>query len=234
MSTKVFSPLRFAGIVAVVATSLALSVDRLAAQSRPASTNGSQSNVIEPYNGPPIYLDEAEVIAEPTIVRREMVPPEKYPDGTVRVERQVAYFSDNHIGGGRHLPRIPPQWKAVHRRPISTGPAARRMDVLFRRREGQPQGALYQRPARRRVGCLPDRRHALGQTEFQKRDPRRRVDHLRRNRQEAAPRRALCERQGRRRMEVLVSQRQAETADSVSRKECGTAKRSNGTKTATS
>ncbi len=45
MSTKVFSPLRFAGIVVVVVTSLTLSVDRLDAQSRPASTSGSQSKV---------------------------------------------------------------------------------------------------------------------------------------------------------------------------------------------
>jgi antitoxin component YwqK of YwqJK toxin-antitoxin module len=96
MSANVFMPLRFAGVVAIFATSLTLSGDRLAAQTRLAS-NGSQNNVIKPYDGPPIYLDEPEVIAEPTIVRREMVPPEKYPDGKVRVEREVAYFSDNHL-----------------------------------------------------------------------------------------------------------------------------------------
>ena len=140
MSMKAFTSLRFAGIVAVVATSLALSVDRLAAQSRPAVHQWFAENVIEPYNGAPIYLDE------PRSYRRTDDRPSrndstgKVPgwDGACRASGGL--FLRQSLRGRRHLPRIPPQWKAVHRRSISTGPAARRMDVLLRRREGQPQG----------------------------------------------------------------------------------------------
>jgi antitoxin component YwqK of YwqJK toxin-antitoxin module len=82
------------GMVAIVAAVQALLGPPAEAQPRPAS-NTSQK--IKPYDGPPIYLDEPEVIAEPSIVRRQMVPRETYPDGTVRVEREVALFSDNHI-----------------------------------------------------------------------------------------------------------------------------------------
>jgi antitoxin component YwqK of YwqJK toxin-antitoxin module len=60
---------------------------------------------ITPYTGPPIYLDEPEVVAEPTIVRTQTFN-ETYEDGKKRVEREVAYFSDNHIeahGGYREF-----------------------------------------------------------------------------------------------------------------------------------
>ena len=55
---------------------------------------GSTSTQIKPDD--PIYLDEPEVIAKPTLVRRE-THQEKYDDGKKRVERQVAYYSDNHF-----------------------------------------------------------------------------------------------------------------------------------------
>jgi antitoxin component YwqK of YwqJK toxin-antitoxin module len=52
---------------------------------------------IEPYTGPPIYLEEQEQVAAPTIVTRENLP-EKYDDGkTMRVEREVAHYSDNNF-----------------------------------------------------------------------------------------------------------------------------------------
>jgi antitoxin component YwqK of YwqJK toxin-antitoxin module len=51
---------------------------------------------IEPYTGPPIFLEEKRVIAPPTISRRE-VTTDKYEDGKIRVERQVAKFSDEHF-----------------------------------------------------------------------------------------------------------------------------------------
>jgi len=55
---------------------------------------GSSSTQVKP--GDPIYLDEPEVIAKPTLVRRE-THQEKYDDGKKRVEREVAYYSDNHF-----------------------------------------------------------------------------------------------------------------------------------------
>ena len=51
---------------------------------------------IQPYTGPPIYLDQQEEVAPPTIVRHETLP-EKYSDGKIRTEREVARFSDNHF-----------------------------------------------------------------------------------------------------------------------------------------
>src|SRR5687767_12351428 len=55
-----------------------------------------ESVKVQPYTGPPIFLDEAEQVAEPTVVRTETVN-EKYKDGTVRIEREIAHFSDNHF-----------------------------------------------------------------------------------------------------------------------------------------
>lgn len=88
-----------ANLFAVILVAAAQSSSDSAVQAQQDSDRLAQrkTTVIKPYEGEPIYLDEREVIAEPTIVRHEMVPPEKYADGTVRVERQVAFFSDNHI-----------------------------------------------------------------------------------------------------------------------------------------
>lgn len=55
-----------------------------------------RSVTVEPYAGPPIFLEEAEQVAAPTIVRRETVT-ENYKDGVVRIEREIAHFSDNHF-----------------------------------------------------------------------------------------------------------------------------------------
>jgi antitoxin component YwqK of YwqJK toxin-antitoxin module len=43
-----------------------------------------------------IYLDEPEVVAEPRLVNRT-TRQDKYEDGSVRLEQQVAMFSDNHL-----------------------------------------------------------------------------------------------------------------------------------------
>jgi antitoxin component YwqK of YwqJK toxin-antitoxin module len=58
------------------------------------SPRGQQESVkIEPYKGPPIFLDEPEKIGvAPTIVTKETIK-EKLGDG--RVEREVAHYSDN-------------------------------------------------------------------------------------------------------------------------------------------
>ncbi len=62
-----------------------------------AAGRASQNSVkIEPYTGPPIYLPQKEQVAAPTLVTRENVP-EKFDDGKIRVERQIARYSDNSV-----------------------------------------------------------------------------------------------------------------------------------------
>jgi antitoxin component YwqK of YwqJK toxin-antitoxin module len=89
----------------VFAVSGSLVCHRLAAQdaATKAATNDSSTVKsveervkIQPYTGPPIYLDQPEEVAPPTIVRRD-TKTEKYKDGTVQAERQLALFSDNHF-----------------------------------------------------------------------------------------------------------------------------------------
>ena len=74
---------------AVVGASLCLA-GSAGAQSKKESTK------IQPYTGDPIFLDEVEQIAKPTLTRREKVT-EPYKDGKVRIEREIAHFSDNHF-----------------------------------------------------------------------------------------------------------------------------------------
>src|SRR5437868_3127203 len=87
-------------LIASLAVALAAACGQAsAADPTPADSSGTQqeSVKIEPYTGRPIFLDEPEqVAAAPTIVTRETIP-EKYPGTqTVRVERQVAHYSDNN------------------------------------------------------------------------------------------------------------------------------------------
>jgi antitoxin component YwqK of YwqJK toxin-antitoxin module len=51
---------------------------------------------IQPYTGPPIYLEEKKVVVAPSLVGRE-VKIEKYASGAVRVERQIGKYSDDHV-----------------------------------------------------------------------------------------------------------------------------------------
>lgn len=84
------------GLVAWNNSSRAAS-DPKASSSSSGDSDTENSVKIEPYTGPPIYLEEPEVIAKPTIVTRDNLP-EKYDDGkTIRVERQVAHYSDNNF-----------------------------------------------------------------------------------------------------------------------------------------
>jgi antitoxin component YwqK of YwqJK toxin-antitoxin module len=85
-------------LVLLAVSAQGLPIHSAVAQSRTAGANSAQNKqLIKPYDGPAIYLDEPSVVAEPTIVRREKIPPETYPDGKPRVEREVAYYSDNHV-----------------------------------------------------------------------------------------------------------------------------------------
>ncbi len=61
-----------------------------------AQESTKRSVKIQPYTGPPIFLDEAQQVAEPAIVRSETMT-EPYKDGKVRVEREIAHFSDGHF-----------------------------------------------------------------------------------------------------------------------------------------
>jgi antitoxin component YwqK of YwqJK toxin-antitoxin module len=61
-----------------------------------AQETAKERVTVKPYTGPPIYLDEPEQVTEPTVMRNE-TSVEKFKDGKVRIERQIAYYSDNHF-----------------------------------------------------------------------------------------------------------------------------------------
>lgn len=61
-----------------------------------ASDDKAESVTVEPYTGPPIYLDEPETPPPPTVVDRQRAT-SNYPDGKLRWEREVARLSDNHF-----------------------------------------------------------------------------------------------------------------------------------------
>jgi antitoxin component YwqK of YwqJK toxin-antitoxin module len=69
----------------------------LAADPAPKGDSGAtQDGVkIEPYTGEPIYLPEPEQVAPPTIISHQ-TKREPYEDGkTIRIERELAIYSDN-------------------------------------------------------------------------------------------------------------------------------------------
>jgi antitoxin component YwqK of YwqJK toxin-antitoxin module len=94
---KVFSSFRLSGLYFVALSVLALvawsASSRAAESTRGSGSSGQESVKIEPYTGPPIFLEEPEKVAvAPTIVTKETLK-EKLGDG--RVEREVARYSDN-------------------------------------------------------------------------------------------------------------------------------------------
>jgi antitoxin component YwqK of YwqJK toxin-antitoxin module len=50
---------------------------------------------IEPFSGPPIYLEEKKVMVPPSVVGRDS-DVDRYADGKIRAERQKAKYSDDH------------------------------------------------------------------------------------------------------------------------------------------
>jgi antitoxin component YwqK of YwqJK toxin-antitoxin module len=80
------------GLIAVVVAVRLWTPDNLLAQE-----TAKERVTVQPYTGPPIFLDEAEQTVSPTLVRHETNTDEKFKDGKVRIERQIAYFSDNHF-----------------------------------------------------------------------------------------------------------------------------------------
>jgi antitoxin component YwqK of YwqJK toxin-antitoxin module len=78
------------GILTVVVSQL-WSCDLALAQ----RSTTEESVKIQPYTGKPIYLDEPEQVAKPTIVRQETL--REPPEGPIRIEREIAHYSDNHF-----------------------------------------------------------------------------------------------------------------------------------------
>lgn len=91
MSSMLGKCLKFLGLSASIVASVALMQSFAHGQE-----TKKESVKIEPYTGPPIFLEEAEQVAVPTIVRRETIT-EKNKDDSVRIEREIAHFSDNHF-----------------------------------------------------------------------------------------------------------------------------------------
>ena len=75
-------------LIAVAVFSAVLSV------SAGAQTDPLEVEKITPYTGPPIFLDEPEPKPAATLVEKQVVT-DKYADGTVRVEREIARYSDD-------------------------------------------------------------------------------------------------------------------------------------------
>jgi antitoxin component YwqK of YwqJK toxin-antitoxin module len=61
-----------------------------------AQDKSKESVKVKPYTGPPIFLEEVEQVAEPSIIRKETLT-EKFKNGSTRIEREIAHFSDNHF-----------------------------------------------------------------------------------------------------------------------------------------
>src|SRR6476469_7677791 len=94
-------------VALLVLALVAWSANALAAEPPRA---GQESVKIEPYKGPPIFLDEPEKISDaPTIVTKETIK-EKLGDG--RVEREVAHYSDNSFAADGSYKEVHPNGKA--------------------------------------------------------------------------------------------------------------------------
>jgi antitoxin component YwqK of YwqJK toxin-antitoxin module len=77
-----------------LSATLLLSGDERAAGQTDLS-NASKRVTIEPYTGPPVFLEEKKVVVAPSIVGRDAFT-DKFSDGKIRVERQIARYSDEH------------------------------------------------------------------------------------------------------------------------------------------
>lgn len=66
-----------------------------------ASENGEtlkrESVEIEPYKGPPIFLDEPPDPLPATVVVSKQMVPQNYPDGSPYIRRQVTKYSDDRV-----------------------------------------------------------------------------------------------------------------------------------------
>jgi hypothetical protein len=61
-----------------------------------AAEGDSKTETITPYDGPPIFLEEPEPQPAASLVEKR-VDSDKYPDGKIRYEREIARYSDNRF-----------------------------------------------------------------------------------------------------------------------------------------
>ena len=109
-------------VAAVAVGSTAWSSGAFAADPAPAASGSTQESAkVEPYTGPPIYLEETPQIAAPTVVTRETVR-EKYDDNvTMRIERDVAHYSDNNFAADGNYREYHPNGKPFIEGKFSNG-----------------------------------------------------------------------------------------------------------------
>jgi antitoxin component YwqK of YwqJK toxin-antitoxin module len=89
--------MRQVGVVTAIAIACAGWNASLLAQDRKSEKGTAAETIkIEPYKGPPVYLEENVEVAKPTVVTHETIR-DKYPDGTMRIERELARYSDNNF-----------------------------------------------------------------------------------------------------------------------------------------
>jgi antitoxin component YwqK of YwqJK toxin-antitoxin module len=82
-------------LLAVASCGVALAALPLAGRVDAQVNEDVEVETITPYTGPPIFLDEAEPPPPAQFVEKE-VHTEKFEDGSVRVERELTRYSDNH------------------------------------------------------------------------------------------------------------------------------------------
>ena len=202
-------------------TTYALAADPAPRSRSSSAKDASQESVkIEPYTGPPIFLEGADQVVKPTIVTHETLR-EQYDDAgkTLRVEREVARYSDNNFAADGKYREFHPNGKPFIEGSFKSGRQAGEWTYYFDNgqvnrkatyTDGKPDGSWE---IFRADGTL------AAKARIQRRRTRRRVDHLRCDRQAAACRGALQQRCGRRRLEVMVPEWPAQTTGLVQRRQ---------------
>jgi antitoxin component YwqK of YwqJK toxin-antitoxin module len=101
--SKIFRAIAVFAIVVAVTFIGGLSASAAADKAAPTAAAPSAKDTstedkieIKPYTGKPIYLDEPDAAPASSMVER-IVQSDKYADGKVHVERQIAKYSDNHF-----------------------------------------------------------------------------------------------------------------------------------------
>ena len=120
------------------------------------------------------------------------VQSDKYPDGKLRIERQVAKYSDNHfVADGFYREYYPNGQKFVDGQYKAGRPDG---EWTYWHENGtvNRKSDLQGRPARRHLGSPSRRWFSRRHAQLQARQARRRLDNLRRYRQAAPSRRKLC------------------------------------------
>src|SRR5262245_1561749 len=99
MTVLIFKPFRLVTLLVFGYAIIGLAqTSHAAADSGKSANDATETESLEfkPYTGPPIFLDEDEAPPKPALVTKQ-VDTDKYPDGKVRLEREIAKYSDNHL-----------------------------------------------------------------------------------------------------------------------------------------